>query len=104
MQVGFEAQRLRQALLQRAVPARAARTQCLPHFIRRALVRPRQGEIEPEGVGTWRRMVRQREYDPMAPDVAYDIIDVPARFAVPLEPALLLPYSGQQAAPVTFRY
>ena len=29
---------------------------------------------------------------------------IPARFAAPLAPSILLPYSGQQAAPVTFRY
>ncbi|MGW0016716.1 HtaA domain-containing protein [Rhodococcus sp. NPDC003382] len=29
---------------------------------------------------------------------------VPARFSVPLQPSVLLPYSGGQAAPVTFRY
>lgn len=29
---------------------------------------------------------------------------VPARFSVPLQPTVLLPYSGGQAAPVTFRY
>lgn len=33
-----------------------------------------------------------------------DVTDAPARFAVPLAPSILLPYSGQQAAPVTFRY
>ncbi|MFC4602368.1 HtaA domain-containing protein [Rhodococcus kronopolitis] len=33
-----------------------------------------------------------------------ELTDVPARFAVPLAPSILLPYSGQQAAPVTFRY
>lgn len=33
-----------------------------------------------------------------------EFTDVPARFSVPLAPSILLPYSGQQAAPVTFRY
>lgn len=33
-----------------------------------------------------------------------EFTDVAARFALPLEPTILLPYSGQQAAPVTFRY
>lgn len=30
--------------------------------------------------------------------------NVPARFSVPLQPTILLPYSGQTAAPVSFRY
>ncbi|MGW6695303.1 HtaA domain-containing protein [Rhodococcus sp. NPDC054953] len=33
-----------------------------------------------------------------------EFTDVPARFEAPLAPSILLPYSGQQAAPVTFRY
>ncbi|AQA24393.1 htaa family protein [Rhodococcus sp. MTM3W5.2] len=33
-----------------------------------------------------------------------EFADVPARFAAPLQPSILLPYSGGQAAPVTFRY
>ncbi|MFC9921095.1 hypothetical protein [Rhodococcus sp. NPDC127527] len=33
-----------------------------------------------------------------------DFTDVPARFAAPLQLSVLLPYSGQQAAPVSFRY
>ncbi|GEM_PF-1069570 len=30
--------------------------------------------------------------------------DVPARFSAPLQPTVLLPYSGQSAAPVSFRF
>ncbi|MEE2034641.1 HtaA domain-containing protein [Rhodococcus chondri] len=30
--------------------------------------------------------------------------DVPAQFSAPLRPTVLLPYSGQNAAPVSFRY
>lgn len=33
-----------------------------------------------------------------------DVTDAPARFLAPLQPSILLPYSGQQAAPVSFRY
>ncbi|MFD1813223.1 HtaA domain-containing protein [Rhodococcus gannanensis] len=33
-----------------------------------------------------------------------EFTDVAARFALPLEPSILLPYSGQQAAPVSFRF
>lgn len=40
---------------------------------------------------------------PAAPGVDA-FADVPARFTVPLAPGILLPYSGQPAAPVTFRY
>ncbi|WP_137724341.1 HtaA domain-containing protein [Prescottella subtropica] len=35
---------------------------------------------------------------------SHDVTDAPARFLFPLQPSILLPYSGQQAAPVTFRY
>ncbi|WP_305092069.1 HtaA domain-containing protein [Prescottella sp. R16] len=33
-----------------------------------------------------------------------DVTDAPAHFLFPLQPSILLPYSGQPAAPVTFRY
>ncbi|MGW4613702.1 HtaA domain-containing protein [Rhodococcus triatomae] len=40
---------------------------------------------------------------PASPDGG-TFTDVPARFTAPLEPSILLPYSGQQAAPVDFRF
>ncbi|MGW5075548.1 HtaA domain-containing protein [Rhodococcus sp. NPDC004095] len=48
--------------------------------------------------------IRFAQLDFPARPGATGITDVPARFAVPLAPSILLPYSGQQSAPVTFRY
>ncbi|TQF73298.1 hypothetical protein FK531_07195 [Rhodococcus spelaei] len=56
-------------------------------------------------VGTDRmNRIRFAQLDTPAKAGATEFTDVPARFAAPLQPSILLPYSGQQAAPVTFRY
>ncbi|MFG1781752.1 HtaA domain-containing protein [Rhodococcus oryzae] len=48
--------------------------------------------------------IRFAQLDVPANASVSELTDVPARFTAPLQPSILLPYSGGQAAPVTFRY
>ncbi|MDG3008660.1 hypothetical protein G4X40_00675 [Rhodococcus sp. D2-41] len=48
--------------------------------------------------------IRVARLDTGADGARHDWAAVPATFTAPLQPTVLLPYSGQPAAPVTFRY
>ncbi|WP_415639076.1 HtaA domain-containing protein, partial [Prescottella defluvii] len=48
--------------------------------------------------------IRFAQLDTAAQPASRAGTDVPARFAVPLRPTVLLPYSGQVASPVSFRF